>query len=144
VYRIIQPEWVIASGGIPDPNSQTLPESSVIRDTLGPLGVPAERVILESDSVNTSEQVANVAKLLERRHIAGTVVFVTSPHHSKRVMLLARRHGINAIISPAERATFDPLLGWDTWRPSVGNLRRSEMAIYEYLAWVKDWMVASW
>ena len=54
IYQLTNPSWVIASGGIPNSVSQTVPESEVIRGELVRLGVPADRILVDSTSRNTA------------------------------------------------------------------------------------------
>jgi uncharacterized SAM-binding protein YcdF (DUF218 family) len=55
VYQIAKPEWVISSGGNPDPESDAEPSSENMRDMLVHLGVPASRILVESGSRETHE-----------------------------------------------------------------------------------------
>jgi uncharacterized SAM-binding protein YcdF (DUF218 family) len=137
LYRLLAPEWVVSSGGIPDSRSQQRPESEIMRDALVTLGVPADRIVLESGSRNTAEQLAGIARVAADRHASGPLVLVTSPAHARRVMLAARRHGVDAVLS-----TSDQLVYADSeraWLPSFDALRGSESALYEGMAVAYYW-----
>ena len=143
IFALIDPAWVIVSGGIVDPDSQRAPESEVIRDEMVKLGVPADRVLLESRSRNTSEQLANVAQLLREQHLEGAVVLVTTPAHARRALTLASGEGLDVVPSMAGALRYDGgVSGWRQWIPSVDAIRGSESAIYELMAlpleWVRD------
>lgn len=146
LYRLIQPRWIVASGGVADPDAQTRPESEMMRDELVKLGVPADRILLESESRRTAEQIANVAQLLRAQRLPEPVVLVTTPAHMRRVMLMAPSQAIDAVPSVAAEPRYDNgHAGWRRWRPSRDALRGSESAIYEYMAlifayaWPHSW-----
>jgi len=139
VYQLTTAPWVIASGGIADPLTQTAPESEVMRDELVRLGVPPDRILLESESRNTEEQVVNVARMVRERQLPNPVIFVTTPAHSRRVMLLARRHEVDALPSLTTDLHYGDY-GWRAWFPSDHALRGSESTTYEFLAAVQAWL----
>jgi uncharacterized SAM-binding protein YcdF (DUF218 family) len=141
VYQLTHPSWIIASGGIPDPAFQTTPESEIIRDELVKLGVPCNRILIESESRSTAEQVANITHMLRERRLPPRLIIVMTPAHARRVMLLAARQKINAVPAVATALRYDPgEKGWREWRPSAEALRGSEAAIYEYLAVTYAWL----
>lgn len=141
LYTLTQPDVVIASGGIADPSSQRAPESEVIRDELVRLGVPRDRILLESASRNTREQMANVAQLARAKSLAGPLVLVTTPAHARRALMLARREGLDIVPSMADTLRYDSEAGgWRNWLPTIAALRGSESAAYEYLAVAYDWL----
>jgi uncharacterized SAM-binding protein YcdF (DUF218 family) len=141
VYHLITASWVIASGGIPDSASQTAPESEVMRDELIRLGVPPDRILLESESRNTAEQVTNITRILRHEQLPSPVVVVTTPAQSRRVMLLAARQNLEAVPSVTTDLRYDRgQKGWRLWRPGLEALRGSESAMYEYLAVAYAWL----
>jgi uncharacterized SAM-binding protein YcdF (DUF218 family) len=144
IYQLTEPAWVIASGGIADPASQIVPESAVIRDQLITLGVPADRILLESQSQNTAEQIANVARILRERQLPNRIVVVTTPADSRRVMLLAREQHLAAVPALTKELAYGSDDGWQGWRPSVDALRGSESATYEYLAFTREIVASLW
>ena len=142
LYDLVHPAWVVTSGGIPNALSQKAPEAMVLRDELVQLGVPASKILLEPDSRNTAEQIANVARLLNERNLNGRVVIVTTPAHAGRVSLLAREQGLDTVIASADALRYDNgVTGWRQWVPSAASLAGSESAMYEYLAIVQAWVI---
>lgn len=141
VYHLIAASWVIASGGIPDSVSQTAPESEVMRDELIRLGIPPDKILVESQSRNTAEQIINIARMLRDERLPARVVVVTTPAQSRRVMLLAARQSLEAVPSVTDDLRYDRgQEGWRLWRPSLDALRGSESAMYEYLAVAYAWL----
>jgi uncharacterized SAM-binding protein YcdF (DUF218 family) len=138
LYHLLDGPWVIVSGGIPDAESQRRAEGDVMRDALIGLGIPAERILTETASRNTYEQVANVQALLKRQHL-GRFVLVTTPVDARRSLALFRKAGLNPIpsVSPVR---YGGAAGVNR-RPlfSIDALRGSEACAYEYLATAWYW-----
>jgi uncharacterized SAM-binding protein YcdF (DUF218 family) len=138
VFRAIGARQVVASGGRVHPDIDLQPESQVLRDFIIKAGVPAERVVEESESRTTAEQARFVARMLERE---GTrqCVLVTSPTHMRRSMVVFRAEGIEPIPSPAPIASDQmPQPSW--WMPNYEALYRSDVAIYDYAATFYYWL----
>jgi hypothetical protein len=69
------------------------------------------------------------------------VIVVTTPAHSRRVMLLVRRQHVEAVPALTTELHYDSAQnGWRAWRPSADALRGSESATYEYLAVAQAWL----
>jgi uncharacterized SAM-binding protein YcdF (DUF218 family) len=135
LHRLIDPLWLIATGGSVETDAHARTESELIRNELVRFQVPADRILLESTSRTTEEQVANVARLLEQRGLGGPIVVVTTGAHMPRVMKLFHDQRINAIPSVTPELRYDDgRTAWRRWYPSAAALRGSESALYEYLA----------
>ncbi len=138
VFRAIGARQVVASGGRVHPDIDLQPESQMLRDFIIKAGVPAERVVEESESRTTAEQARFVARMLERE---GTrqCVLVTSPTHMRRSMVVFRAEGVEPIPSPAPIASDQmPQPSW--WMPNYEALYRSDVAIYDYAATFYYWL----
>jgi uncharacterized SAM-binding protein YcdF (DUF218 family) len=137
LFALIDPDWVIGAGGIAGSDPNARPESELLRNELIKCGVPGQRILLESTSRTTEQQVANVTELLEQRGISGPIVVVTTAAHIARVMQLFEARGTSAVPSvPVELRYDEGRTGWRRWCPSFAALRGSESALYEYLAQV--------
>ncbi len=64
VFKAIDARLLIASGGMPRPDRQTMSESAVLRSLVVDAGVPARAVIEESASTTTAEQATLVRRML--------------------------------------------------------------------------------
>ncbi len=143
LYSSLDDPLIIVSGGIADPEVQRTPESVVMRRALIDLGVPADRILLESSSRNTREQVLNLADVLQFRRIE-EFILVASPSQIRRAMALFDRAALRPVpsVSAIEYGGGDD----DGWRlaPSAAALRGSWQANYEYLAlayyWLRGWV----
>ena len=131
LFRLIEPAWVISSGGKVRPDDRAIETGLAMRDLLLTLGVPAGRILTETDSRNTHEEALEVAALLARLKI-GRAVIVTSDFHMRRSLGAFRAvgiHGIPAIV----RDPFPPETVWDWIVPSQDGLWRSDLMAHEVL-----------
>lgn len=133
VYALLGDPLVFASGGEAEEAGVDNPESAALRAVLVGAGVPAERVVLESDSTTTHEQALALAPILRERGIE-QFVLVTSPIHMRRALGVFRAQGLEPIPSAsAQRSEAapdfpSPLL------PHPEALRLSQAALREALA----------
>ena len=91
---------LVLSGGA-NKNGHT--EAGVMRDLARAAGVPAEALVLDEAARSTIENFACSRPLLG----SARVLLVTEPWHMTRAELLAKRHGIAALASPATSAVWE-------------------------------------
>jgi uncharacterized SAM-binding protein YcdF (DUF218 family) len=89
-------------------------------------GVPEDDVLWEPYGRTTWEQLASVARFLERRDM-DEVVLVSDPFHAKRVEAIAEDRGLDAAVSPTHTSPIDgfeqvPYLLKETLAVGVGRL----------------------
>ena len=96
LYHLLDDPIVIVSGGTNPRAGLLTPESIPMRDTLVELGVPSERILLESDSFKTYDQALNIPPMLAA---AGSERFllVTSPTHMRRAYFTFVEQGLEPI-----------------------------------------------
>ncbi len=95
--RGIAPVVVTLGGGSDKDSGKT--EGGVGRDYLLANGVPYDRIIAETQSFDTQQQVARLAEIAAREHFARIVV-VSDGTHLFRIALLCRRAGLQVYTSP--------------------------------------------
>jgi uncharacterized SAM-binding protein YcdF (DUF218 family) len=141
--RLLSPGTFIASGGLVNPESRREPEASTLAGGMIRLGIPRERILLETASTTTREQAINVASMLAARHVS-RFLLVTTADHMPRASAAFRERGLQPLPSVSMFAMNDPLPFWQRLRPGVGALRQSDWACYEYLAriyyWYRGWL----
>jgi uncharacterized SAM-binding protein YcdF (DUF218 family) len=144
LFDLLKSSLVIASGGITEPDPAAAPESAALQRALIDLGVPADRILLESRSKNTRDEVLIVKQMLAERGLTNFVL-VTSPMHMRRSVLAFEQQGMHPIPSPSQlvpdQRSRNPLLPSDLWL-SIGA-----DALYEWLArgyyWWQGWLPRS-
>jgi uncharacterized SAM-binding protein YcdF (DUF218 family) len=102
---------VITLGGGSDPDSGTT-EGGVGRDYLLANGVPFDKIIAETRSVDTEQQVQRLAAIAAQDHLQHIVV-VSDGTHLFRIRELCRRAGLSVYTSP---------------RPSLGHISNLDLA----------------
>ena len=75
--------------------NEPLPEGTVMKQLLMKAGIPEERVIAETQSLNTRENLINAREILRSRQIE-MVLVVTSDYHVPRALALCSQLGIRA------------------------------------------------
>jgi uncharacterized SAM-binding protein YcdF (DUF218 family) len=131
VYRLIEPEWVISSGGLVEPGSPEISPGVAMQETLVRLGVPASRVIVKDEALDTHDEALNVARLVSSLGLQH-VVLVTSAVHMRRALATFRAAGVPAIPAPAREER-----GRLRWRlaflPSEPGLYEASLVAHELL-----------
>lgn len=95
--RGIAPVVVTLGGGSDKDSGRT--EGGVGRDYLLANGVPFDRIIAETESVDTEQQVQRLAEIARDRHFS-TMVVVSDGTHLFRIALLCKRAGLTVYTSP--------------------------------------------
>jgi uncharacterized SAM-binding protein YcdF (DUF218 family) len=141
VYRLLNPQWVISSGGNVGSEDASEPSSTNMRDLLVRLGVPHDRIVLESESRTTRDEAVLIAPML-RSLGAERIVLVTSAVHMRRSVGAFRAVGVNPLPAiapdPKHRAP------WSDWlRPGNDGLKLSAQVVHEVVGipyyWVRGW-----
>ena len=131
VYRLINPEWVIASGGKLHPDDVAQATGDAMRSLLVQLGVPPGRIVLQTTSRNTHEEAQLNLDIL-RGVKADHVVVVTSDVHMRRAVGTFRAEGVEVIPAIAR----DPFQArsWQDWvAPSDTGLWGASSLAHETL-----------
>ena len=106
-------------------SNEPAPEAHVMREELIKQGVEEGSILMDDQSFNTRQNIANAIKLMEGRGVEH-VLIVTSDYHLPRAMALAEDAGLTAsgLGSPTKQ-------GLRFWLKNYGR---------EGLAWIKYWM----
>jgi uncharacterized SAM-binding protein YcdF (DUF218 family) len=143
VYKLIDPAWVISSGGSVSRRSVSVPPGEVMKDTLLRLGVDASRVIVKDLAFDTHDEALNLSTLLPSLRV-DHVVLVTSGVHMRRAAATFRAAGIAVIPAPA-REDLGGSPSWSTsYLPSWYGLFESALVGHEIFGWMyykaKGWL----
>lgn len=135
VFRLIDPAVVIASGGDPHPERGRPPTGDTMRTALIALGVPADRIMVETASTMTREEALVIAPMLRAQQIE-QVVLVTSETHMPRSLGVFRAAGIAAIPAMAQEYSRGGASLTELLVPSEGGLWFASANIHELLGTV--------
>lgn len=128
VFQVIEPAFVISSGGVIEPEPPANAAGETMKDTLVSLGVPPDRIIVEHESTNTRDEAVIVARMLPQLD-AQHVVLVTSMIHMRRALGMFRAVGIEAIPAVARQRQFSGAML--NILPTETGLRLSALAVHE-------------
>jgi uncharacterized SAM-binding protein YcdF (DUF218 family) len=112
LYRKQIAPVIITLGGGSDRDSGKT-EGGVGRDYLLANGIPFERIIAETRSIDTEQQVHRLAAIARENNFH-TIVVVSDPTHLFRIQELCQDSGLDVLTSP---------------RPSFGNIGRWDLAM---------------
>jgi uncharacterized SAM-binding protein YcdF (DUF218 family) len=125
LQRRFEASRLVLSGGPPERATSAAGYAKLARD----LGVPDTAMEQLPNSRDTREEARNVAQLM------GTTRFllVSSAYHMRRAMKLIQRAGAHPVAAPTGHLAGGWRLGWGFLLPSSLALRRTELALHEYL-----------
>jgi uncharacterized SAM-binding protein YcdF (DUF218 family) len=123
---------VVFTGGAGAYSAAPKPEAEVVREQLTTLGLATDRVLFETESLNTHEN-AILTKAMVKPAPGETWLLVTSAWHMPRSVGIFRKAGFSVVAYPVDFRT----AGWqDSLRPfaSVSDgLRRTDLATREWI-----------
>jgi uncharacterized SAM-binding protein YcdF (DUF218 family) len=141
VFKMTDAAWVIASGGLVRPRDFDEPNGRTMRDALVRSGVPAARLLVETESKNTHDEAVIVRDMLRSLDVEN-VILVTSEIHMRRSLGTFRAQGIQAVPAIARQAP--PTVPWIAWIiPTEGGLTLASDVWHEILGlgyyFVRGW-----
>jgi len=142
IYHLLDRPTIIVSGGVTGRDEGARPEAEGMRNAIVELGVPADHVVLETESKNTREEAIIIARMLADR-ARQPIVLVTSPTHMRRSLAVFRAAGFDPVPSTAAYKP-DHSLARLRWIPSDVGLALADALVYEAAAEVyyrlRGWM----
>jgi len=96
-------------------------------------GIKKEDIIIEKDSFTTYDEAINIKPVVKEERF----FLVTSAGHMPRSMALFKNIGLHPIAVPTDHWV-DEEKGHDWILPSADNLKKMELASYEYLGFIKE------
>ncbi|MGB2896209.1 MAG: YdcF family protein [Anaerolineales bacterium] len=132
LYQMLNDPIVIVSGGINPRGGLLTPESKPMRDTLVELGVPSQRILLESDSFNTHDQALNVPPMLTAAGIEHFIL-VTSPTHMRRAYFTFLEQGLEPLPAISAQHSETSSFSFQSIVPDLDALAASQSALREWM-----------
>ena len=116
-------DWLVLTGGRPE--SAPVAESEIARRYAESNGVPANRMLTETGSHNTYQNLYYTLRAVKSIQLKSFVI-VTDPYHLRRAMTMADEQGMDAEPSgvPHSRMNSLSFLLNETWRDAKHNVRR--------------------
>jgi uncharacterized SAM-binding protein YcdF (DUF218 family) len=104
--------------------------ATVMGEALVSLGLPRERLVLETASENTAASAANLRPMLLEPFF-----LITSAGHLRRSVAVFEAQGLDPIAVPTD---YQGPKGWRNaeLRPSPQSLFAADLAMHEYIGWV--------
>lgn len=137
VYRLLGDPLLVVSGGNTQELDPPRTEAAAFRTAAIALGVPASRILAETESMTTRDQAVAIGRLLAVRRIE-TFVLVTSPIHMSRSLAAFRAVGLKPVASASELRGDPGDMSWSL-APDRASIGIADAALYEYLAWAYYW-----
>lgn len=137
VFRALNRPWIISSGGVRRPSKASRPSAMPMRDALVSLGVPDDRIIVESSSLSTRDEAVIIAPML-RAIGADSCVLVTSQSHMPRAERAFRAQGVTAVpaVAPDYPPNFPDEAGFSMYWPDHEGFRLSTALVHEWAGYM--------
>ncbi|MFQ5788324.1 MAG: ElyC/SanA/YdcF family protein [Thermodesulfobacteriota bacterium] len=126
IYRENPGSKLVLSGGS---RSELYPEATGMADLAKAIGVDEDDIVIECYSRDTKDQ----ARLIKTIVGDKPFILVTSAYHMPRSMAFFKKFGMEPIPAPADYLVTKRKIGINSFFPGSGALRKSEIAVHEYL-----------
>jgi len=134
VYQMVGAEAVISSGGSVQRDDPDEPTGVAMRNALVDIGIPASRILVETDSRNTHDESLIIRPILKRIGAEHTIL-VTSARHMRRSVGTFNAAGVAVIPAIARNSVLDQ--PWPKrWLPRDVGLWETREVAHEYLGLV--------
>jgi uncharacterized SAM-binding protein YcdF (DUF218 family) len=131
IYHLIDPEWIVSSGGAVGMMDREAPGGTVMAEALVRLGVPAPRILVETVSLTTRDEAVIIERMLNPLNV-DHVVLVTSDIHMRRSVGAFRAVGIDPLPAVARSPHFAAPWNFDL-APSESGLDETRAVTHELL-----------
>lgn len=122
--------YVGGSGRLVEENHK---DGEVIKKYLVNLGIPADSILIETESMNTRENAINAKKILDKEYPGGKFLLVTSAFHMRRAIGCFKKAGLEVTPYATDRYAGDRKYEFDHLLiPEVSTLAKWDMLIHEW------------
>lgn len=97
LYKKNLAPFIITTGGVF--KGETFSEGEVGKNYLIQLGVPEDKIIAETSSLTTNQNISRIAEIAEEQNFR-RIILVSDPFHMYRSLKIADDYGLNALPSP--------------------------------------------
>jgi len=135
-FRLPHAKLIVSGGG----RTASPTEAELMARSLEELGITKNNIILEKKSLNTYEE----AILLKPMIANDTFLLVTSAYHMPRSMALFKKQGMDPIAAPTDFQNRNAgSFHYTMFLPSAENMKKADIALYEYLGLMKEILVGN-
>jgi uncharacterized SAM-binding protein YcdF (DUF218 family) len=128
---------IVVSGGTGNIWDQSLKEAPLLAKFLQRAGVPAEDIIVESNSRNTYESAQAVKEILQANFSNHQYILITSAFHMRRAKAVFDHQQVNTTCFSADFRTGDlPPNIFTFLVPSTGALHNSTILVKEWMGFL--------
>jgi len=136
IYRQGNPCPVLLSGANSDPESAKLAET--MRDFLLQMGVRAEDLIVENQSLTTYENAVQSRKLLEQRHL-NRIILITDATHLRRAVGCFRKQGVDVVPCGCQYRAHELEFAFSEFLPQPIIAEKCQRVCHEWLGLAWYW-----
>jgi uncharacterized SAM-binding protein YcdF (DUF218 family) len=137
LYKLLAPRIVIVSGGIADKRTELRPEAEQMANALAAAGIPADRILTDTEATTTHEHPRTVGPMLAAHHVRQFAI-ITSPMHMRRSLAVFRAQGYDPV-GAVSALQSEQLVSRPFFLPNDDSVMLSNQALYEYAAFVMYW-----
>ncbi|MCX7955233.1 MAG: YdcF family protein [Bacteroidales bacterium] len=130
-------EFLIYSGGSGTLSESFGKESIILKNYLIDIGMPNEKIIIESESRNTYENAKYSAKIIKSIKQNAKVLLITSAFHMRRALACFKKQNIVCDYYPADRKSGERKFLFDhLFIPNTEALLKWEMLMHEFAGYI--------
>lgn len=133
--------YLIYSGGDGTLSKSLGKESVILKNYLINMGIPEEKIIIESESRNTYENAKYTAQIIKSK-VDAKVLLITSAFHMRRAMACFKKQGINCDYFPADRKSGKRKFLIDhLFIPNTEALMNWEILMHEFVGYIVYYII---
>jgi uncharacterized SAM-binding protein YcdF (DUF218 family) len=136
LYKEGRIKKIFISGGSGDVFDQKTKESEILKDFIVGLGIPANDVLIETQSKNTYENAVEAAKILKPQNSGNTYLLITSAFHMRRSEARFKKQGFNCDTYVTDRYAGKRIFMPDLFVPKPEILQNWTLLTHEVAGYV--------
>jgi uncharacterized SAM-binding protein YcdF (DUF218 family) len=130
LYYMLKAPVIVSGGKVLETTGN---EAEIAKRTLTALGIPADRIIVENKSLNTTQNAEYTKQLLDQYGFQRPIL-VTSAFHMERAVRQFAKAGQAVVPFPTDYQTNTEMhVTIDSLLPTAGDLANTQVAVKEYI-----------
>lgn len=132
LYKTGKVKEILFTGGSGVLFFDEVKEADLAKKFLIDMGVPENKIHIESESRNTYENAIYTSKIVEEKKWK-KLLLITSAFHMKRSLGVFQKAGMNPVPFPTDYRALKKDIGLDGFVPTVGALDTTTLALKEWI-----------